>query len=141
MPPDHPEATQARPHVMTEIDLDSDQGNAEREGTAATDLQLESEQRAMQALHDHQVAAHAAAETLPKKELHCLRHSCTVTCPVNGQWRDCASLTSKSTASSGHSSGGEWQKEHSLALTLSQRRLTLPTLWTYTALVKHLPRP
>ena len=48
---------------MTEIDLGSDQGNAERGGTAATDLQLESEQRATQALHDYQCAAHAAADT------------------------------------------------------------------------------
>ena len=62
-PSDHPEPTQERPHTMTEIDLDSDQGNAERGGTAATDLQLESEQRAMQALHDYQSAAHAAADT------------------------------------------------------------------------------
>ena len=38
----------------------------ERGGTAATDLQLESEQRAMQALRDHQVAAHAAAKTAKK---------------------------------------------------------------------------
>ena len=35
---------------MTEIDIASDQEHAERGGTAATDLQLESEQRAMQAL-------------------------------------------------------------------------------------------
>ena len=48
---------------MTEIDLCSDQGNAERGATAATDLQLESEQRATQALHDYQCAAHAAADT------------------------------------------------------------------------------
>ena len=38
---------------MTEIDIASDQEHAERGGTAATDLQLESEQRAMQALYDH----------------------------------------------------------------------------------------
>ena len=81
--------------------------------------------------------------TLPKKELHYLRCSCTVTCPVNGQWRDCASPTSKSTVLSGHCSGGGWQKAHSVALTLgtSQRRLSLTTLRTYTALVKHLLRP
>ena len=66
MPSDHPEATQERPHVMTEIDLDNDQGNVERGGAAATDLQLESEQRATQALRDHQVAAHAAAKTAKK---------------------------------------------------------------------------
>ena len=63
MPSDHPGPTWERPHVMTEIDLDNDLGNVERGGTAATDLELESEQRAMQALHDHQVAAHAAADT------------------------------------------------------------------------------
>ena len=51
-PPDHPGATQERPHTMTEIDLASDQEHAERGGTAATDLQLESEQRAMQAPND-----------------------------------------------------------------------------------------
>ena len=48
-PPDHPGSTQERPHTMTEIDIASDQEHAERGGTADTDLQLESEQRAMQA--------------------------------------------------------------------------------------------
>ena len=33
---------QERPHAMTEIDIASDQEHAERGGTAATDLQLES---------------------------------------------------------------------------------------------------
>ena len=56
-PPDHPGSMQERPHAMTEIDIASDQGHAERGGTAATDLQLESEQRAMQALYDYQSAA------------------------------------------------------------------------------------
>ena len=41
-PPDHPGSMQERPHAMTEIDIASDQGHAERGG----DLQLESEQRA-----------------------------------------------------------------------------------------------
>ena len=45
---------------MTEIDIASDQEHAERGGTAATDLQLESEQRAMQALYDYQSAARTA---------------------------------------------------------------------------------
>ena len=40
-------------------DSDNDQKNAERGGTAATDIQLEAEQRAM---HVHQVAFHAAAD-------------------------------------------------------------------------------
>ena len=48
---------------MTEIDIASDQENAERGGTADTDLQLESEQRAMQALYDYQNAARTARET------------------------------------------------------------------------------
>ena len=56
-PPDHPGSAQERPHAMTEIDIASDQENAERGGTADTDLQLESEQRAMQALYDYQNAA------------------------------------------------------------------------------------
>ena len=47
---------------MTEIDLASDQEHAERGGTAATDLQLESEQRATQALYDYQHAARTARE-------------------------------------------------------------------------------
>ena len=47
---------------MTEIDLDNDQRNVERGGTAATDIQLEAQQRATQALHVHQVAVHAAAD-------------------------------------------------------------------------------
>ena len=44
-PPDHPGSMHERPHAMTEIDIASDQEHAERGGTAATDLQLESEQR------------------------------------------------------------------------------------------------
>ena len=48
---------------MTEIDIASDQENAERGGTADTDLQLESEQRATQALYDYQNAARTARET------------------------------------------------------------------------------
>ena len=52
---------------MTEIDLDNDQGDLERGGTAATDLQLESEQTAMQGLHDYQGAARAAADAARKR--------------------------------------------------------------------------
>ena len=48
---------------MTEIDIASDQENAERGGTADTDLQLESEQRAMKALYDYQNAARTARES------------------------------------------------------------------------------
>ena len=48
---------------MTEIDIASDQENTERGGTADTDLQLESEQRATQALYDYQNAARTASET------------------------------------------------------------------------------
>ena len=47
---------------MTGIDIASDQEHAERGGTAATDLQLESEQRAMEALYDYQSAARTARE-------------------------------------------------------------------------------
>ena len=61
-PPANPGSMQERPHAMTEIDIASDQGHAERGGTAATDLQLDSEQRAMQALRDYQSAARAARE-------------------------------------------------------------------------------
>ena len=62
-PPDHPGSAQERPHAMTEIDIASDQEHAERGGTAATDLQLKSEQRAMQAVYDYQNAARTARET------------------------------------------------------------------------------
>ena len=62
-PPDHPGSMQERPQAITEIDIASDQEHAERGGTAATDLQLESEQRAMQALYDYQNAARTARET------------------------------------------------------------------------------
>ena len=48
---------------MTEIGLDNDQKNAERGSTPATDIHLEAEQRAMQALHALQLAFHAAADT------------------------------------------------------------------------------
>ena len=54
---------------MTEIDIASDQENAERGGTADTDLQLESEQRAMQALYDYQNAARTARETARQRVL------------------------------------------------------------------------
>ena len=52
---------------MTEIDIVSDQEQAERGGTAATDLQLESEQRAMQILYDYQKAAGATREAHGQK--------------------------------------------------------------------------
>ena len=58
-----PEEAQKHPQAMTEIDPDNDQKNVERESTAATDIQLEAEQRAMQALHALQLAFHAAADT------------------------------------------------------------------------------
>ena len=45
---------------------------------------------------------------LIRKEWHYPRYSCIATSFVNGQWRDCASLTSKLTGWSGHSSGGGW---------------------------------
>ena len=66
-PPDRPGSAQERPHAMTEIDIASDQENAERGGTADTDLQLESEQRAMQALYDYQNAARKARETAKQR--------------------------------------------------------------------------
>ena len=56
-PPNCPGSAQERPQAMTEIDIASDHEQAERGGTAATDLQLESEQRAMQILYDYQKAA------------------------------------------------------------------------------------
>ena len=58
-----PESMQECPHTMTEIDIAGDQENTERGGTADTDLQLESEQRATQALYDYQSAARTASET------------------------------------------------------------------------------
>ena len=59
---EQPEEAQQHPHAMTEIDLDNDQRNVERGNTAATDIQLEAEQRAMQALHALQLAFHAAVD-------------------------------------------------------------------------------
>ena len=101
-PPDHPGSAQERPHAMTEIDIASDQEHAERGGTADTDLQLESEQRAMQALYDYQNAARTARETdrqrvpLPALQI----------CSDLPRWRGLLSPTSKLIASSVHSSGG-----------------------------------
>ena len=75
-PSDHSETTHEQQHVMTEIDLDNDQGDLERGGTAATDLQLESEQTVMEGVHEYQVAARAAADAarkgvaLPSLQLH-----------------------------------------------------------------------
>ena len=62
-PPGRSESVQERPYEMTEIDIVSDQEHAERGGTADTDLQLESEQRAMQVLYDYQQAARTASKT------------------------------------------------------------------------------
>ena len=66
-PPNCPGSAQERPQAMTEIDIASDQEQAERGGTAATDLQLESEQRAMQILYDYQKAAGATREAHGQK--------------------------------------------------------------------------
>ena len=62
-PPGRPESVQERPSEMTEIDIAGDQENTECGGTADTDLQLESEQRAMQVLYDCQQAARTASKT------------------------------------------------------------------------------
>ena len=62
-PPGRPESVQERPSEMTEIDIAGDQENTECGGTADTDLQLESEQRAMQVLYDYQQAARTASKT------------------------------------------------------------------------------
>ena len=62
-PPGCPETVQERPSKMTEIDIAGDQENTECGGTADTDLQLESEQRAMQVLYDYQQAAGTASKT------------------------------------------------------------------------------
>ena len=91
---------------MTEIDIVSDQEQAERGGTAATDLQLESEQRAMQILYDYQKAAGATREAHGQK-VPLPPYRSTVTCLENGRWRGLLSPASKSTALSARSSGGE----------------------------------
>ena len=66
-------------------------------------------------------------------------------CPhgVRTRGKKCASPTSKLTGLSGHSSGGGWQKAHSMAPPLGtfQRRLTVPALRTCVASVKHLLHP
>ena len=102
-PPNCPGSAQERPQAMTEIDIASDQEHAERGGTAATDLQLESEQRAMQILYDYQ----KAAGTTTGKRCRSPQYRSTVTCLENGRWRGLLSPTSKSTALSAHSYGGE----------------------------------
>ena len=75
-PSEQPEDARKHPQAMTEIDLDNSQTNVERGCTAATDIQLEAEQRAMQALHALQVALGTAADaglkeiTLPSPQLY-----------------------------------------------------------------------
>ena len=75
-PSEQPEDARKHPQAMTEIDLDNSQKNVERGCTAATDIQLEAEQRAMQALHALQVALGTAANadikeiTLPSLQLY-----------------------------------------------------------------------
>ena len=98
-PPDHPGSMQERPHVMTEIDIASDQEHAERGGTAATDLQLESEQTTIKVRPER-------PEELTDKVCRSPHCRSTVTCLENGPWRGLQSPTSKLTASSVHSSGG-----------------------------------
>ena len=105
-PPNCPGSAQERPQAMTEIDIASDQEHAERGGTAATDLQLESEQRAMQILYDFK-RQREPPEKLTGKRCRSPQYRSTVTCPENGRWRGLLSPTSKSTALSAHSSGGE----------------------------------
>ena len=91
---------------MTEIDIASDHEQAERGGTAATDLQLESEQRAMQILYDYKKAAgttrnaHGQKVPLPSIQIYS-------DLPREGRWRGLLFPTSKSTALSALSSGGE----------------------------------
>ena len=57
------------PGRLNRCDIAGDQENAERGGTADTDLQLESEQRAMQAPYDYQHAARTASETARQRAL------------------------------------------------------------------------
>ena len=59
-PSSHPADEQEQQIVTAEIELGNDQVEKEQGGTAATDLQLASEQVAMQGLHNYQVAAQAA---------------------------------------------------------------------------------
>ena len=76
-PSEQPEDARKHPQAMTEIDLDNDRKNVERGCTAATDIQLEAEQRAMQALHTLQVAFGTASDAdmeeiaLPSLQLYC----------------------------------------------------------------------
>ena len=100
---------------MTEIDIASDQENAERGGTADTDLQLESEQRAIQPLYDYQNAARTARETARQRvPLPALQIYSDL--PIgNGRWRGLLSPASKLIASSVHFSGGGLQNKHSEA--------------------------
>ena len=91
---------------MTEIDIASDQEHAERGGTAATDLQLEFEQRAMQILYDYQ-RQREPPEKLTGKRCRSPQCRSTVTSLENGRWQGLLSPTSKSTALSAHSYGGE----------------------------------
>ena len=90
---------------MTEIDIAGDQENTERGGTADTDLQLESEQRAMQALYDIKMRLERPAK-LPGKGCHSPHCRPIVTFLGNGRWQDLLSPASKSIASSVRSSGG-----------------------------------
>ena len=61
-PSEQPEEARRHPRAMTEIELDNDQKNVERGSTAATDIQLEAEERATQALHALQLAFGTAAD-------------------------------------------------------------------------------
>ena len=132
-PPDHPGSAQERPHAMTEIDIASDQENAERGGTADTDLQLESEQRAMQALYDYQNAARTARETARQRvPLPALQIYSDL--PREGRWRGLLSPASKLIASSVHSSGGGLQNKRSEApplLTFRMKSTRKPLLLPY----------
>ena len=71
-PSSHPADEQEQQIVTTEIDLGNAQEEKEQGGTAATDLQLASEQVAMQGSHNYQVTAQAA--TTPARKGLALPH-------------------------------------------------------------------
>ena len=104
-PPSCPGSAQERPQAMTEIDIASDQEQAERGGTAALISSWNPNREPCRSCTT--IKRQKPPEKLTGKRCRSPQYRSTVTCLENGRWRGLLSPTSKSTVLSAHSSGGE----------------------------------
>ena len=99
-PPDCPGSVQERPQAMTEIDIVSDQEQAERGGISSWNRNREPFCTTIK-------RQRVPPEKLTGKRCRSPQYRSTATCLENGRWRGLLSPASKSTALSARSSGGE----------------------------------